>query len=574
MSRSSILPWIAGTVVALAFFVAARVLPPIETHAASIAVQAGYTNRTAPLVAILLLGAAALGVLLFYLRHAQVLAAASAAPAPWPGKRMHVLAACILCIAVIVLVPVWSAPVGYFGSRLALMDAGKVPYRDFEYAYGYAVAYLPYGLRLLGFSVHGALVTVLCLAAVVGVLSVGAIVERCVPDAVLRTALFWTLVVCAAFVGPGPSLNYNFARYALPFALLFAVTGPAARLSPFALFAAAVGADLAVYLLSPEIGFAFSVAVLAWLAIAARLLRPLRIAAAAGAVLLVSAALLFGAPAMFATFGAYAGTGNVMPVVPNPIMLLSVAGFIGVAAAGVCVALAIWAGGVPPEQSLPLSQVAASTVLAAALLPAVIGRAGPAITIAYGFVPIVMASGLLGAGGQRRAAAAMTMLFAAFAGYGALNGLHGDVSYLRHRPRPREGSDAALTLLATKFPGAYDPLMALKPPRPAIADVGYYPGWEGSDVVDAAGIARKSAELARARYYILPVLRDGAVPHAGPSPQQSLDDFAFEGAYPFALRARPGSVRFGTAFIASLYARCHPLAAAGPIVVCRLATRD
>jgi hypothetical protein len=569
MTKSNIALWsIAG--VTILFFAAARLLPPLDTHAATMAVMAGYTNRTAPLVAILLFGGLCLGLLVFRRARDEAWALQAAPRAPWQQRDLHIAAACVLCVAVIALAPVWSAGEGYFGTRLALMDAGKVPYRDFEFAYGYGVAYLPYGLHRLGLSVSAALIVSLSLAAIAGVVSLAVIVERCISRSSLRLVLFWAMIVCAAFVGPGPSLNYNFGRYALPFALMVAISG-ATGWSTLRLFAATATAVLAVYLLSAEMAFAFCTALLAWVAVVARSIGVARTATVTLAILAVSVALLFAVPATFTTFGSYAGAQNLLPVVPNLIMTMTVASFLLCAAVNVPVALSLLRGDLEAGPALAAAQPVAFCLFAAALLPAVIGRAMPAITIAYGFVAIVMAIGYLDAAGAKWPATIASALFAAFVLYSAPSGLRTDASFVRHHgARPAPVPTAQRAFLKARFPNAYDPLLAVRPPSRGVTDVGYYPGVDSGDVIDDAGIARKIVELEHAPYYILPARNNGAPLPFGPSPQRVLHQFVVAGLYPFALRVHPGAQRFQNAFVVSLYRRCQPFAGVAGIVVCRL----
>ena len=74
------------------------------------AVAAGYTNQLLPLVAILLGGAAAMGA--FVPRGDRPQATGGAVPF-W---RWHIIAAAGLCVAAVVLAPVWSQPQNYFAS--------------------------------------------------------------------------------------------------------------------------------------------------------------------------------------------------------------------------------------------------------------------------------------------------------------------------------------------------------------------------------------------------------------------------------------------------------------------------
>jgi hypothetical protein len=346
---------------AVLFFGASRFLPPADTGGLSVAVLAGYTNRLIPLVAILLAGALAIGTVLFTTAREDVIALQlrMSGRSPWTTKSTHIAAACLLCVFVIAAFPVWSSEDGYFGQRLAMMTAGLRPYSDFEYAYGYLVAYLPYALHLTGLSIRASLIVTLCLFAVAGVVSLAIIVERCVPNPACRAVLFWLLVISEVFVEPGPSLNYNFGRYAMPFAILSVLTESLTTLNIVQTFAAFAGAVLFLDFVSPEMAFGFSSALLAWLIVVCRQISAGKLAAG----LLGTLAAAIGAPLlipdMFVTFVSYAQVQVVMPVVPNLIMVLVILASVSVGAINVAVALSIWRGERFQAEALQLSLPAA-----------------------------------------------------------------------------------------------------------------------------------------------------------------------------------------------------------------------
>jgi hypothetical protein len=555
----------------ITFFLAARFLPAIDTHAASVAVAAGYTNQLLPLVAILLGGAAAMGA--FVPRGDRPQATGGAVPF-W---RWHIIAAAWLCVAAVVLVPVWSQPQNYFGERVTLMDAGERPYVDFEYAYGALLAYLPYGLHAAGLSIQAALEITLGLAVIAGVWAFAVTTERWIPDPRYRLALFWALTACECFVDPGPSLNYNFGRYALPFALLTLVTRAMLRGGAWTAFAATAAANTLVYCLSPEMGCALTAAILAWLAIAVRLLGCGRIAAGlVGLAVSVGGLVAFASP-MFTTLWAYGQSQVLMPVVPNPIMTLFVVSILCVGAWAFATTWALWRGQSPVDVAPDAAQFAACVALAFALLPAAVGRSWPTITIAYGFAPIVLLVGRLLAAGAARAAAVAATLFCFFVAYSAWPGIHADVGRLASELRGsasvggrRNGEGVPPPMLLTRFRGAYDPLRLVAASAPPITNLGYYSGLRGGDVTTQAALARKMAELQRAPFYLAPTRPERIAEADGPPISRTLNRFARAGLYPFALSAQPGVRRFGADFVDLLLNRCQVLASADGMEVCTL----
>jgi hypothetical protein len=558
-----------------AFFAAARWLPAIDTGAASAAAEAGFTNQLLPLLAILLAGAAALAVVRW--RDGERSIEIGGSP-PTPYWCWHVAAAALLCIVSVNLDPVWSQEGGYFGRRLMLMDAGERPYVDFEYAYGFLVAYLPLLLHRAGLSIGAALQVALSVAVLTGVLALAALTRRWIVAPWPRLGLFWALVACEVFVAPGPSLNYNFTRYALPFAMLGALARSMPAWPPLRCFASTFALSTVVYGVSPEIGCAFSAAGLAWLAVA-WVGAPRRnvVATLAGLAASLAALLLFAWP-MFATLTAYGQAQVLMPVVACPIMATTIACILACAGAAGAAALSAWrtAASGRPADSAPV-EFCGLAALSVALLPAVVGRAWPTITIAYGFAAIVLTVGLLIAGPRRRAGLLLAGAFMAYVGYVALPSVRAEAGRVRslvRGARTDPGAAAAdrrlreLRALTRQFPHPYDPLAVAPATEHAPTDVGYFPGLRAGDVLTAAQLDRKRAELARAPYYVLPTDRLIAAKDAHAGPDRSLAAFASLGLYPLPLGPLTPGRKPAAQFVDDLYAQCRVIAQSGGIEVC------
>jgi hypothetical protein len=576
---------------AITFFAAARWLPPIETGGDSKAVYAGYTNWITPLVAILLVGSLALGAFIFLVARDDAISLQSAIVdhTSWKSKTLHIVAAALLCLFVVAAFPVWSTEDGYFGQRLTMMTEGLRPYRDFEYAYGYIVAYLPYALHLTGLSIRTSLILATVLFALVGVTSFAFILERTVPTPKARIVLFWLLVTCELFVEPGPSLNYNFGRYALPFVVVSVVTESLPLLRITQIFATFAGAVLLLEFVSPEIAFGCCAGLLAWLVVICREISISKLAAAAIGMVAALISTLVLLPDMFTTFFSYASVEAVMPIVPNPIMVLAVLTFMTVGAINFTVALSIWRGGKLPADAPRLALPAAYALLSAALLPALIGRSWPTITIAYGFVPIIMTIGYALQSGAKRMAWTIASIFAAFVLYSAQFALRIDSGYVVHyaqsacvrlhltrctppRNQPTVQNDRLIVratvadFIRAHFPGAYDPLAAQGASQLGVSSVGYYVGL--TDIVTDQGLDRKIAELDRAPYYILPVHQEVPMRRYAISPERFLSQFTQAALYPFPLNTRLTRVSRKASFVSMLYQRCREVAAFDDIIVC------
>jgi len=570
--------------IAIIFFGAARFLPPVDTGGESIAVLVGYTNRLIPLIAILSAGAVAVGTFCFMIARNDAIAlqAGMLSHTSWRTKYRHIVAACLLCVFAIATYPAWSNEYGFFGQRLTMMTDGLRPYTDFEYPYGYIVAHLPYALHLAGLSIPASLIIALCLFAVMGIVSFAVILERNVSDPSCRAVLFWSLVACETFVEPGPSLNYNFGRYAMPFAILSLLTEKLTALNIVQIFAAFAGAVVFLDFVSPEIAFGFSAALLAWVAVVARQISLGKVAAGVLGVLAGAIGTPLVVPDMFVSFNSYAQVQVLMPVVPNIIMALVILSFLSIGTINFAVALSIWSGKRSRHLALQLSLPTAYALLSAGLLPAVVGRSWPTITIAYGFVPIVMSIGYLIQSGRKRTAWAVTSVFAVFVAYSAqfemenmaravfhrlktaCAGLHVSLCTEERQP-PSVRTDrllartAAVEFLRANYPASYDPLAILGAPQRGVSNVGYYVGLQ--DIPTQQGLDRKAAELDQATTYILPANKERI--RVGP---RSLTEFARAGLYPLALLAVPSDARFKSSFVAMLYEKCRSVAAFGDIV--------
>ena len=577
-----------------AFFAAAKWLPPVNTHTVSRAVAAGYTNQLRALLIILLVGGLVMGALGLH-RGAELPSRIGASTAPVRYWRWHLAAACVICVLQVSLFPTWTQEGGYFGVRLALMDAHKQPYVDFEFAYGYALIYVPHALHWLGLSIHRALMLALDLAVVVGVLSIGVIVRYWIADARLRIALFWALVVCDAFVLPGPSLFYNFGRYAAPFAMLLLLTRYGPALDAAALFGATALANLLAYFLSPEMGIAFGAAILGWLAVAARALPKTRVIAAAAAVGADLAGLIVFARPMFTTFLAFSQIQIIEPVVPYVIMLVVVASFLTVCAVVAPAMVTVWQGKSDRDEVLAVARACAGAALAVAMFPAVIGRSWPTTTLAYGYPCVIMAVGYFEAAGARRTASLVAILFVAFVAYCGMFVIRDDLRQVVARLRPhvcavvafgpcreearagrtagraptaRAVTEAAWRELAPRFPKAYDPFGFIGYRYPHAVAFGYYPGISQGNALTKVAFSRKAAELRQARYYILPRRNSAGGIFFPIGKERALQAFRRSSLYPFALHVSEEHRSPALDFIDELYAQCRPLAEQGGITVC------
>ncbi|MCB2130516.1 MAG: hypothetical protein KDE03_15960 [Rhodobacteraceae bacterium] len=148
--------WLAPFWVALAYlalFPALSILPHVfmpATDAVSQAVEAGYSNRIAYLVAVLWMGAVLVGAFGFARGGAVAAATTAALPVRPRGKTGLVLPALIVLTILVLFFPPAQALTGprleesIHLNAIHRMRSGDVPYRDFEFLYGPLMLYPAY----------------------------------------------------------------------------------------------------------------------------------------------------------------------------------------------------------------------------------------------------------------------------------------------------------------------------------------------------------------------------------------------------------------------------------------------
>ena len=228
----------------------------------------------------------------------------------------------------------------------------------------------------------------------------------------------------------------------------------------------------------------------------------------------------------------------------------------------------------------------AYALLSASLLPALVGRPWPTITIAYGFAAIALGIGYALRGGARRTGWIVLIVFAAIVVYHAQFVWRGEIEVgarlarsvcvrwrlpgcasepAQTRDDRRAAPTDATNLLLSRYPNVYDPLAALRPARQGAVWTGYYVGL--IDVVTDLAFERKRRELAEAPFYVVPGTEEDAL-----RPRASVDwrigFYASASLYPFALSDHANGARRATGFISMLYRRCRPVATLPGFTVC------
>jgi hypothetical protein len=213
---------------------------------------------------------------------------------------------------------------GYFLDRMLLVTNGNVPYSQFEFAYGPGLLYFPTvvwtALRHFGASLIFSYDVVLVTVRVLGVLVVAYVLNRLDGPNWLRTTMLLIVSVYAiAQVNMG--LQWTLLRYAAPLLLmLVALRTAAGEGAAWKLPLVSVAAVIAAFVISPEMGVAVLVALLA-AAVVLQIRRSEGAAWMIGALLCVAlvAALPLGS---HSTFTGFAGGTYYLPVIAGPPVLL------------------------------------------------------------------------------------------------------------------------------------------------------------------------------------------------------------------------------------------------------------
>lgn len=190
-------------------------------------------------------------------------------------SRNLVIAAVVLTVLAVIAegILLGNRPHGdgsYFIDRLMLMSAGQTPYADFEFSYGPLLIYAPWviwqSLAGLGVGVHAAYYAwvALCYAAAVGVTAY--VLNRVRMSQVLRSLLF-LLIVTMTLLNPTLGVNYSAVRFLLPyFGLLYTDRFLRDSEDAHLRWIVPVLAVMAVAIITPEMGVALGIAIVARLA--------------------------------------------------------------------------------------------------------------------------------------------------------------------------------------------------------------------------------------------------------------------------------------------------------------------
>lgn len=213
-------PWfIPYLLIALtAVFYLPRLVP--SAPSASDSYLFGYNNRAGILLLVFFVAA---GVLLT--RGFGLLPAGKSTPAPLPRwvLALALLGVVIACGAMYYVAGRYHGfgESFYLIDRIALLDGGRVPYRDFEFVYGPAQLYIPLFLhRILPLGIADAYYLFWTISYLLGAFFFFKCVDELPFPTRSKPAIFLMLYAAGLFAAIRMGTNYTFLRYALPLYLV------------------------------------------------------------------------------------------------------------------------------------------------------------------------------------------------------------------------------------------------------------------------------------------------------------------------------------------------------------------
>jgi hypothetical protein len=358
---------------------------PASSSVVSDSLRFGFNNHIA--VAAVIIGlafAAALSVFSPLIRRDEL-------PDMPPGQIgiRPLLFVCGIQTAIFIVID-WMAaggpPVGeaaYFLPRLYFMSHGLAPYRDFEFAYGPALAYLPSWAHLrLGLSLESAFTLSAWLFGVAGYCILWLLLRQAHAGRRAKLAVF---VCLATWFHIAPAPQYSLLRFLCVFGGLSLAAAATQRfqrrwyfLPPFF-----VALTAAVLTISPEMACVFIPGILIYLLLEFRFRRQFFRLAAIYLTLTACLASLIPSD-MFLVFRGFAAGGNGFPVLPSPYMLFYLGTLFAVFPPLLVSGLEILRGGKPVVRPFGGPLTLAFVAVSVCLIPGALGRADLGHVYFYG----------------------------------------------------------------------------------------------------------------------------------------------------------------------------------------------
>lgn len=374
------------------FYLPYHVAVPVVPY--SVSAASGFNNHFAVFMLLIGLGVATLFCLF----------AGSATPKPGGNEPVGQLGAgplllvCGVYSATFVFfwctvgVSRWIGEAWYFMPRLYYMGHGLLPYRDFEFAYGPLMIYLPYWVgRVFGLSAEIGYALSVWGMSLAGNCILWVLIRRAHAGRWAKTAAFLCL---ASWYHLATSAQYTLFRFICGFAALALASAVTVGLRHrwYLLPAVYVVLTLALMAYSPEVGCTFIVGLLVYLILELRGFREFCRIAGCYLLLLAATAVISLPPNSFSTLRAFAEGGNAFPILPSPFVVLYVGSLLVVIPPLLAQGAAwLFRKEVPAGNPFGTPLTTAFAVLCVALVPAALGRADLGHVCSYGIGVFLLA---------------------------------------------------------------------------------------------------------------------------------------------------------------------------------------
>ena len=289
----------------------------------------------------------------------------------------------------ILVMPYWGGENAYFLGRIDLLALGYRPYHDFQYNYGPALLYVPLWLSRLSFGhlgIEGAYAWCVAVSFVLGFVCIFIFLRAIRICDTLRPLILLLCLVMWMCITMG--LNYSPLRFTiLPAALVLldrSLSLPSGGIPKYLITGiSAFLSSLACFLISPEMGIAISVGLLAYASVALLSDRVTSGLAILGAVALCAAVMSLCFKGYVYGVLSFSSGANNFPVYPNLTNLMLLGSSLIVIPG---LLSAAWIGKADRRASL----AAAVSLAALLLLAASFGRCDPGHVVINGLMILVM----------------------------------------------------------------------------------------------------------------------------------------------------------------------------------------
>ena len=301
-----------------------------QAPSASVSWIFGYNNRVG---VVLLLAAIAIGI--YWTRGMRLIVSPPAPAKPLPNKLLYGALAAIFCVCLLMYLLAGTnggfEEANYQIDRVWLLQQGKQPYVDFEYAYGAGLLYGPMILRrVFGVDVAEAYYIFFLVASLAGTFILFKLIGSCNYPTNRSKSIFLLVLIPGSISILALGTNYSFLRFATPLYFVSLYQGMLFQPRNYSFIRSSLAAAFftaLLILISPETALAFGFACPILYVLCAPPTSHRALLASTGVLLLLLASI-FGVGwrlQVFSTVASAADNANSFPIAIAPHILLYMA---------------------------------------------------------------------------------------------------------------------------------------------------------------------------------------------------------------------------------------------------------